>query len=65
MSPNPGLVGSAGYGHTLQHGIALAYVRADLAAAGTRLEVGILGERCAATVAQAPLYYPENLRLRA
>ncbi len=29
-----GLVGSAGYGHTLQQSIALAYVRSDLAARG-------------------------------
>jgi dimethylglycine dehydrogenase len=60
-----GLVGSAGYGHTLRQSIALAYVRTDLAAAGTRLEVGILGERREATVARAPLYDPENARLRA
>ena len=60
-----GLVGSAGYGHTLERSLALAYVRADLAAVGTRLEVGVLGERREATVAQAPLYDPENVRLRA
>jgi dimethylglycine dehydrogenase len=59
-----GLVGSAGYGHILRHSIALAYVRADLAAPGTRLEVGILGERHAATVVRAPLFDPDNARLR-
>ena len=60
-----GLVGSAGYGHTLRQSIALAYVRADLAVPGTALAVGVLGERRSATVARAPLYDPENLRLRA
>ena len=60
-----GLVGSAGYGHTLGHSIALAYVRADLAVPGTALTVGILGERYPATVARAPLYDPENSRPRA
>jgi dimethylglycine dehydrogenase len=59
-----GLVGSAGYGYTLQQSIALAYVRADLAVAGTALEVGILGERRPATVAAEPLYDPQNQRLR-
>jgi dimethylglycine dehydrogenase len=60
-----GLVGSAGYGHTLRRSIALAYIRADLAVPGTALEVGVLGERRGATVARAPLYDPENARLRA
>ncbi|HSA80592.1 MAG TPA: FAD-dependent oxidoreductase, partial [Geminicoccaceae bacterium] len=60
-----GLVGSAGYGHTLGRSLALAYVRADLAAPGTTLEVGVLGLRRGATVARAPLYDPENARLRA
>jgi dimethylglycine dehydrogenase len=60
-----GLVGSAGYGHALQQSIALAYVRADLALPGTALEVGLFGERRAAIVGRAPLYDPENARLRA
>lgn len=59
-----GLVTSGGYGYRLNRSIALAYVRADLAAPGTPLEVEILGERCPAVVARAPLYDPENLRLR-
>jgi dimethylglycine dehydrogenase len=60
-----GIVGSAGYGHTLQHSIALAYVQADRALPGRALEVGIYGERRKAAVGRAPLYDPENLRLRA
>jgi len=59
-----GLVTSGGYGYRLQQSIALAYVRADLAVAGTELQVEILGERRRAVVAVEPLYDPQNLRLR-
>jgi dimethylglycine dehydrogenase len=59
-----GLVTSGGFGHRLRQSIALAYVRADLTAPGTGLEVEILGERCRAVVAREPLYDPDNLRLR-
>ncbi len=59
-----GVVGSGGWGHRIGSSIALAYVRSDLAVAGTRLEIGILGKRCAATVSTAPLYDPGNARLR-
>ena len=41
-------VTSAGYGHAIGRSIALAYVRSDLAAPDTRLEIEILGERRAA-----------------
>jgi dimethylglycine dehydrogenase len=60
-----GLVGSAGFGHTLQKSLALAFVRSDLAQAGAALEVEILGERRAAIVTPEPLYDPHNARLRA
>ena len=60
-----GLVGSAGYGHTLQRSIALAYVTSELATPGTALEVEIFGARRPAVVATEPLYDPDNLRLRA
>jgi dimethylglycine dehydrogenase len=60
-----GLVTSGGYGYRLNRSIALAYVRTDLTAPGTELEVEILGERCRAVVAREPLYDPDNLRLRA
>jgi dimethylglycine dehydrogenase len=59
-----GLVGSAGYGHTLQKSIALAYVASELSAPGTALEVEIFGARHAAVVATEPLYDPDNRRLR-
>ena len=46
--------------------VALAMVRADLAEPGTVLEVEIYGERCRAVVQpDAPLWDPENERLRA
>jgi dimethylglycine dehydrogenase len=44
--------------------IALGYVRTDLTAPGTQLEVEILGERRAAVVGREPLYDPDSLRLR-
>ncbi|HEY2113058.1 MAG TPA: aminomethyltransferase family protein, partial [Dongiaceae bacterium] len=59
-----GLVTTAGYGHAIGRSIALAYVRSDLAAPDTRLEIEILGERRAAVVAREPIYDPENARLR-
>ena len=59
-----GLVTSGGFGYRLQQSIALAYVRTDLAVAGTALEVEILGVRRRAVVAREPLYDPQNLRLR-
>jgi dimethylglycine dehydrogenase len=60
-----GLVTSGGYGYRLRQSIALAYVRTDLAVAGTVLGIDILGTRRRAVVAAEPLYDPQNLRLRA
>lgn len=60
-----GIVGSGGWGHRIQKSIALAYVRLDLAAVGTRLEVEILGKRYPAVVATEPIYDPKNERLKA
>ena len=45
-----GLVTSGGWDHTHGYSIALAYVRADLARAGQRVAVEVLGERLAASV---------------
>jgi dimethylglycine dehydrogenase len=59
-----GVITSGGYGYRLNCSIALGYVRRDLTAPGTQLEVEILGERRAAVVAREPLYDPDNLRLR-
>jgi dimethylglycine dehydrogenase len=59
-----GLVTSGGFSYTLGKSIALAYMRADQSAPGTRADVEIFGERRAAVVAQEPLYDPTNARLR-
>jgi dimethylglycine dehydrogenase len=59
-----GLATSGGYGYRLRQSIALGYVRADLSAPGTELEIEILGERRRAVVGREPLYDPDNLRLR-
>jgi len=59
-----GITTSGVWSHTLERSVALAYVRADLAVPGTQLEIGVLGERCAATVASEPLFDPENARPR-
>ena len=59
-----GRVTSGGYGHRVAKSLALGYVRADLAAPGTRLEVEILDEMRPALVIQSPVYDPENQRLR-
>ncbi|MEY4265956.1 MAG: hypothetical protein RIS90_491 [Pseudomonadota bacterium] len=62
---NVGLTTSGVWSHTLKQSVALAYVRADLAQPGTRLEVNVLGQLRAATVQAEPLYDPTNARLRA
>lgn len=59
-----GLVTSGGYGYRLDRSLALAYVQADLAVAGTELQVDVLGERRRAVVTTEPPYDPENLRLK-
>jgi len=60
-----GLVTSGGYGFRIERSIALASLRSDLAVPGTALEVEIYGTRRRAVVAEAPLYDPDNARLRA
>ncbi|VAV91946.1 Sarcosine dehydrogenase, partial [hydrothermal vent metagenome] len=57
---------SGAWGYRVNASVALAMVRADLAAPGTELEVEIYGQRCKAVVqADAPLWDPKNERLRA
>jgi dimethylglycine dehydrogenase len=62
---NVGLTTSGVWSHTLNKSVALAYVRTDLAAPGTRLQVEVLGQLRSATVQTEPLYDPKNERLRA
>ena len=60
-----GLVTSGFWSFTLERSVALAYLRSDLAAPGSNVEVEIFGGRVPATVGTEPLYDPENARLRA
>ncbi|MEM8731467.1 MAG: FAD-dependent oxidoreductase [Pseudomonadota bacterium] len=57
---------SGAWGYRVGASVALGMVRADLAGPGTELEVEIYGQRCRAVVqSDAPLWDPENERLRA
>ena len=57
---------SGGWGYRVGKSIALGMVRADLATAGTELEVDIYGTRHKAVVqADTPLWDATNERLRA
>jgi len=40
-------------------------VKPELAAAGTKLEIAMLGQRRQATVAECAVYDPDNAKLRA
>jgi dimethylglycine dehydrogenase len=44
--------------------MAMAYVATEHAAAGTTLDVEILGERYGATVQGAPIYDPSGAKMR-
>jgi dimethylglycine dehydrogenase len=55
---------SGGYGPTIGASIAFAYLPTVLAQAGTALAIELLGERVGATVVEAPLFDPENTKLR-
>ena len=59
-----GSVTSGGYGHRVQQNIAYAYIEPDFVAAGTALEIGILGERYSATVADFARYDANGSRMR-
>ncbi|MGX0978220.1 dimethylglycine dehydrogenase [Roseovarius sp. MBR-51] len=57
---------SGAWGYRVNASVALGMLRADLAVPGTEIEVEIYGERCRAVVQpDAPLWDPENERLRA
>ncbi|MEI6609838.1 MAG: FAD-dependent oxidoreductase [Deltaproteobacteria bacterium] len=60
-----GRITSGGWGHRTQKSLAFGYVRADLAAPGTKMKVEILGERRQAIVVKTPYYDPENTKARA
>jgi dimethylglycine dehydrogenase len=59
-----GLTTSGGFGHYVGKSLGFAYVPPELADADTKLEVGLLDERCAAHILSAPAHDPRNERLR-
>jgi glycine cleavage system aminomethyltransferase T/glycine/D-amino acid oxidase-like deaminating enzyme len=60
-----GRVTSGGYGYSVRRSIAYAYLPADRAVAGQRLEVNLFGQWVEGEVAPEPLYDRENRRVRA
>jgi dimethylglycine dehydrogenase len=60
-----GVSTSGGYGYTVGKSLAFAYVDPAYVGAGTELEIEILGTRRACKVEAAPLWDPNNERLRA
>lgn len=59
-----GMVSSGDYGHRTGQSYAFAFVKPELAAAGTELEVVILEEARGATVLAEPAYDPANARIK-
>ena len=59
-----GVTTSGTYGHHVGKSLAFAYVGPGQSEPGTRLDVDLLGERCAATVLAEAVYDPQNLRLK-
>jgi aminomethyltransferase len=55
-----GVVSSGTFSPSLELGAGMAYVRADLAEPGTKLEIDVRGKRRAARVASKPLYSKEK-----
>ena len=60
-----GYVSSGGFAHHIGKSMAMGYVSADYAAAGTKLQVEILGEFYDAEVQGAPLYDANGANMRA
>ncbi len=59
-----GHIAAGGFGHTLDQAVALAYLPTEIALSSEPVEVAILGQRTEARVSQAPLFDPDNERLR-
>ena len=60
-----GVTTSGGYGHAVGKSLAFAYVEPAFAAPGNTVEVAILGQPRRAEVLPAPIYDPDNARMRA
>ena len=59
-----GYVSSGGYAHRVQKSMAMGYVQAEHASAGTKLQVEILGEFYQAEVLRGPIYDPNGANMR-
>ena len=59
-----GYVSSGGYAHRVQKSMAMGYVQAEHASAGTKLQVEILGEFYQAEVLGGPIYDPNGANMR-
>jgi 4-methylaminobutanoate oxidase (formaldehyde-forming) len=59
-----GWVASGGYGYSVRESIIFAYLPAEYAKAGTKLEVECFGEQVSAVVVQSPLWDPKGERIR-
>ena len=57
-----GITTSGAYGHTVNKSLLFAFVDADCATPGSKLEVDILGNRTVARILERALYDPDNLR---
>ena len=60
-----GVTTSGGYGHRIGKSLGFGYVHPDNSAAGTVIDIDLVGERCSATLLKDPVYDPANERLRA
>jgi dimethylglycine dehydrogenase len=60
-----GVTTSGGYGHAVGKSLGFGYVPPENAAAGTRLAVDLVGDRCQAKILAEPAWDPVNERLRA
>ena len=60
-----GRVTSGGFGYSVGHSIAYAYLPAPEAVPGRAVEVDIFGEAVTGSVAQEPLFDPKGARIRA
>ena len=56
---------SGGYGYTVAKSIAYAYLPIEHAEPGTPVEVDLFGTWVGGAVARAPLFDPDNARIRA
>ncbi|NCF26942.1 MAG: FAD-dependent oxidoreductase [Gammaproteobacteria bacterium] len=59
-----GYVSSGGYAHHVGKSVALGYVPTELAAAGGRVEIEIMGQRYPAEILSGPLYDANGGRMR-